>query len=432
MSDEDPWKGWYQEQPPAGKPGAEPTQDMTIQSRMPPPGGASGADGGRGGAWPQQPPRVSSSGGSGGSGSPYGGGYQGGGRGYQGGSGYGAPYGTSTTYGGARRGGGRRRRFWGQPGRRGRRIALVFGVVVLVILVAIGGSYFWLNGKLHRNVSLPQATVTSAGTNWLIAGSDTRDGITRSERASLHLGAAGANASDSLMLLHTGTGKPVLISIPRDSYVTIPGHGQNKINAALAIGGPTLLIQTVEAATGLRIDHYMGIGFDGLASVVDQVGGVRICLTTAIPADSYSGFKGLAAGCHNLSGTQAIAFVRDRHSFATSDLQRIQDQRAFLQALLSKATSPGVYLNPFTALPFGSSAASAVSVDKGTSLYDMVQVAFALRGPESGTVPIANANYPTSAGDAVLWNRTQALALFNALKAGKAVPAGLLTGTKAG
>src|SRR6185437_1190584 len=280
MSDEDPWKGWYQEQPPAGKPGAEPTQDMTIQSRMPPPGGASGAGGGRGGAWPQQPPR-SSSGGSGGSGSPYGGGYgggaggyQGGGGGYQGGSGYGAPYGTSTTYGGARRGGGRRRRFWGQPGRRGRRIALVFGVVVLVILVAIGGSYFWLNGKLHRNVSLPQTTITSAGTNWLIAGSDTRDGITRSERASLHLGAAGANASDSLMLLHTGTGKPVLISIPRDSYVTIPGHGQNKINAALAIGGPTLLIQTVEAATGLRIAHYMGIGFDGLASVVDQVGGV--------------------------------------------------------------------------------------------------------------------------------------------------------------
>jgi LCP family protein required for cell wall assembly len=424
MSDEDPWKGWYQEQPPAGKPGAEPTQDMTIQSRMPPPG-----SGGRGGAWPQQPPRSSS----GGSGSPYGGGGSAGGAGgYQGGSGYGAPYGASTTYGGSRRGGGRRRRFWGQPGRRGRRIALIFGVVVLVILVAIGGSYFWLNGKLHRNVSLPQTTVTSAGTNWLIAGSDTRDGISRSERASLHLGAQGANASDSLMLLHTGTGKPVLISIPRDSYVTIPGHGQNKINAALAIGGPTLLIQTVEAATGLRIDHYMGIGFDGLATVVDQVGGVRICVTAAIPADSYSGFKGLAAGCHNLSGTQAIAFVRDRHSFATSDLQRIQDQRAFLQALLAKATSPGVYLNPFTALPFGSSAASSVSVDKGTGLSDMIQVAFALRGPQSGTVPIANANYPTSAGDAVLWNRTQALALFNALKAGKAVPAGLLTGTKVG
>jgi LCP family protein required for cell wall assembly len=434
MSDEDPWKGWYQpEQPPVGGPGSDPTRDMTIQSRMPP---SPGGGGGRGrGAWPEQPP-ISSPGGHGPS-SRGGSGYQGGGSGYSGGSGYGgdsgygAPYGTST-YGGAPTRGGRRWRFWGQPGRRGRRIALIIGVVILLIIVAVGGTYFWLNGKLHHTVALPKTTLTSAGTNWLIAGSDTRDGISRGQRASLHLGSVGADASDSLMLLHTGTGKPVLISIPRDSYVTIPGHGQNKINAALAIGGPTLLIQTVEQATGLRIDHYMSIGFGGLADVVNNVGGVRICVKTAIPADSFSGFKGLAAGCHNLNGTQAIAFVRDRHSFATSDLQRIEDQRAFLQALLSKATSPGVYLNPFTALPFGSSAASSVAVDKGTSLYDLLQVAFALRGPQTGTVPIANANFPTSAGDAVLWNRTQALQLFNALQAGKPVPAGLLTGTKVG
>jgi LCP family protein required for cell wall assembly len=431
MSDEDPWKGWYQpEQPPAGGPGSDPTRDMTIQSRMPPSSGG----GGRGrGTWPEQPPPVSP----GGPGSPYrgGGGYQGGGSGYSGGSGYGgdsgygAPYGTST-YGGAPTGGGRHWRFWGQPGRRGRRIALIIGVVVIVFIAGIGGTYFWLNGKLHRTVALPQSTATSAGTNWLIAGDDSRNGISRSQRASLHLGSEGADASDSLMLLHTGTGRPVLISIPRDSYVTIPGHGQNKINAALALGGPTLLIQTVEEVTGLRIDHYMGIGFGGLADVVNKVGGVRICLPNAVK-DADSGVN-LKAGCQNLNGKQAVAFVRDRHSFATSDLQRIQDQRAFLQALLSKATSPGVYLNPFTALPFGSSAAGSVSVDKGTSLYDLLQVAFALRGPETGTVPIANANFQTSAGDAVLWDKTHALQLFNALQAGKPVPAGLLTGTKLG
>src|SRR6202020_3619402 len=179
-------------------------------------------------------------------------------------------------------------------------------------------------------------------------------------------------------------------------------HGENKINAALAFGGPTLLVQTVEQVTGLRIDHYMGIGFGGLADVVNKVGGVRICVKTAIPADSYSGFKGLAAGCHNLNGTQAIAFVRDRHSFATSELQRIQDQRAFLSALLSKATSPGVYLNPFTALPFASTAASSIAVDKSTSLWDLITVAQALRGPGRGTLPIANAAYQTpNAGEAV-------------------------------
>jgi LCP family protein required for cell wall assembly len=227
----------------------------------------------------------------------------------------------------------------------------------------------------------------------------------------------------------------VLISIPRDSYVDIPGYGDNKINAALAFGGPTLLVETVEQATGLRIDHYMGIGFAGLADVVNTVGGVRMCVQTAIPADPTgdSGFKGLSAGCHNLNGTQALEFVRDRHSFATSDLQRIQDQRAFLSALLAKATSPGVYLNPFTSFPFASTAASSIAVDKGTSLYDLLQAAFALRAPETGTVPIANAAYETSnAGEAVLWNQSQALELFNALQQGKAVPAGLLSGTKVG
>jgi LCP family protein required for cell wall assembly len=437
MSDEDPWKKWYQaEGPAAGGAGSDATQDMTSFSQLPPPGGGQG--GGQGGGasrspWPQQPPPVSS----GAPGSQYGsrGPAYGGGSA---GSGYaGQGYGGAAGYGGAPPGArpvryGRRWRFWGQPGRHGRRIVLVIVVVLLVILASVGGTYFWLNGKLHRTVTLPASTVTSAGTNWLIAGSDTRDGISRSERATLHLGASGANASDSLMLLHTGTGKPVLISIPRDSYVPIPGHGKNKINAALAFGGPTLLIQTVEEVTGLRIDHYMSIGFGGLANVVNSVGGVRICVKTAIPPDSYSGFKGLAAGCHNLGGTQAIAFVRDRHSFGTSDLQRIQDQRAFLSALLSKATSPGVYLNPFTALPFGSAAASSLSVDKGTSLYDLIQVAQALRGPQTGTVPIADAAYPTPAGEAVLWNRSQALQLFDALQKGKPVPGGLLSGTKVG
>ena len=140
MSDEDPWKGWYQpEQPPAGAPGSDATHDMTISSRMPPsPGNGPGAGGGRG-AWPEQPPPVSSPGGSG---SPYGGcGYRrtvpavpGRCSGYGGGPGYGAPYGTSTYGGAPTRGGGRRWRFWGQPGRRGRRIALIIGVVVLVII----------------------------------------------------------------------------------------------------------------------------------------------------------------------------------------------------------------------------------------------------------------------------------------------------------
>jgi LCP family protein required for cell wall assembly len=396
MSDD--WNGWYQERPRAGYQQAGTYSD--------------GGDGGyreadraatnRAGTWPSQPPARSLPDG-------------------------GEPERWTPGSGG----GGRRWRFWGQPGRRGRRIALIIGTTVAVLIAGTVGSYFWLDGKLNKSVALPATTLTSSGTNWLITGSDSRAGLSRTQADQLHVGFdSGTLNSDSIMLLHTGSGRPVLISIPRDSYVNIPGHGFNKMNAALAFGGASLLIKTVENATGLKIDHYMGIGFGGLVSVVNQIGGVPICLKSAM-SDSYSGVH-LSAGCHNLNGTQALAFVRDRHSFAIGDLQRIQNQRAFLSALLNKATSPGVYLNPFTALPFGSTAASSMSVDTGTSLLDLVHVASALRGPQTGTVPIANPNYQTNAGDSVLWDKTQATELFNALKNDSTIPKGLLSGTSVG
>jgi LCP family protein required for cell wall assembly len=392
MSDD--WRGWYQNKPGSGDQSAQAHRGAGA-------GGPGGAAANRAGAWPSQPPTRSAPGG-------------------------GEP--ERWDLGGR---GGRRWRFWGQPGRRGRRIALIIGTAVAVLIAGVAGTYFWLNGKLTRDVTLPATSLTSAGTNWLITGSDSRAGLSRAEIDALHVGFdKGTLNSDSIMLLHMGSGRPVLISIPRDSYVDIPGHGHNKINAALAYGGASLLIQTVENVTGLKIDHYMGIGFGGLVAVVNKIGGVQICLKTAIN-DSYSGVH-LSAGCHNLNGNQALAFVRDRHSFATEDLQRIQDQRAFLSALLKKATSPGVYLNPFTALPFGSTAASSMSVDNGTSLLDLAHAASALRDPQTGTVPIANSNYVTNAGDSVLWNTTKATELFNALKNDSAIPKSLLGGTAIG
>ena len=395
MSDD--WQGWYQNQPSSGGRPTETNQGGGAARDS----GAGAAAINRAGAWPSQPPTRAI-------------------------PGKGAP--QRWDLGG---GGGRRRRFWGQPGRHGRRIALILGLVVVVLIAGSVGTYFWLNGKLNKSVSLPATSLTSAGTNWLITGSDSRAGLSRAEIDAMHVGFdQGTLNSDSIMLLHLGSGRPVLISIPRDSYVDIPGHGWNKLNAALAYGGARLLIQTVQDVTGLKIDHYMGIGFGGLVAVVNHIGGVPICLKTALN-DSDSGVH-LAAGCHNLNGDQALAFVRDRHSFATEDLQRIQDQRAFLSALLKKATSPGVYLNPFTALPFGSTAAGSMSVDTGTSLLDLVHAASALRNPETGTVPVADNNYYTSAGDTVLWNKTRAAELFSALKNDSAIPKGLLSGTTVG
>jgi LCP family protein required for cell wall assembly len=406
MSDD--WsKGWYQNDRSGAPTRAVSPQGArgNVPARGGSPQGTRGGGPARGG-WPEQPPA-----------SPYGGQ---------------SPAGSG--YGGGQRinGGGRRWRFWGQPGHRGKRIATYLVTLVVVVVLAVVGTYFYINGKINRTITLPADATATAGTNWLITGADTRNGLSRTQIDQNHLGFSfGTANSDSIMLLHMGTtGKPVLVSIPRDSYVDIPGQGMNKINAALA-GGPALLIKTIEATTGLQINHYMGIGFGGLVNVVNQVGGVQVCLPAALK-DPASGLN-LPKGCSTLSGTQALAFVRDRHSFATQDLQREQDQRLFLQALMKKATSPGVYLNPFTALPFGSTAASSITADKGTSLWDLYQVSQALKSPLTTTVPIANANYPTSnAGDAVLWNRTQALELFNDLAAGKAVPASLITGTKVG
>jgi LCP family protein required for cell wall assembly len=335
--------------------------------------------------------------------------------------------------GGPRRYGGPRWRRWLRPAR-------IFGVLVVVVVLLLAGgvaTYFYLNGKLTRGAALasfPGQPAPGSGTNWLIAGSDSRQGLTRQQELQYstgQVGGSGAGDSDTIMILHIPvSGRPMLISVPRDSYVNIPGYGMDKINAAFAFGGPALLAKTIESNTGLYINHYMTIGFGGFVNVVNAVGGVRICLPSAIH-DQASGVN-LNAGCQVLNGGQALAFVRDRHSFATEDLQREQDQRIFLAALLLRMTSVGVVLDPFASLPAATGAASNITVDPGTKLYQLLTVARALRDPLTTTVPIANANYWTPAGDSVQWNSAAATQLFTDLQKGLPVPANLITGSTLG
>ena len=411
MSDD--WDAWYRDGGGANRPGPGAAGDPTAQSpaggygR----GGASGyGPGGRLGsssAWPEQPPaRNPGQPGRGARGRP-------GGPGGPGGPGLG--------------------RRWLRP----RRILAVLAVVIVLALVAGAGLYFYVGSKLnHANVLVDYTgrPVATAGTNWLITGSDSRQGLTRAEELQLATGklsSISGERSDTILILHipANGGRPVLISIPRDSYVPIPGYGSSKINAAYDLGGPKLLAETLQNVTGLYINHYMGIGFGGFVSVVDDIGGVRMCLPGPM-VDPKAGLN-LKAGCQNLNGDQALGYVRTRN-FAISDLQREQDQRLFLKALLSKLTSTGTLINPFATIPAATGSAGALTVSDGTSLMDLVHAAFALRNPLTTTVPVATADYQTSNdGVAVLWDRTQALQLFNDLKNDTPVPPSLITGSKA-
>jgi LCP family protein required for cell wall assembly len=303
--------------------------------------------------------------------------------------------------------------------------------LVLVLAIAVGFLYVNINGKLNRaNVltSYSGRPAATAGTNWLITGSDSRGGLTKAQEDQLALGHdVSGGRSDTIMVLHlpANGNPPVLVSIPRDSYVPIPGHGWNKINAAYAIGGPKLLAETVQNVTGLYISHYLGIGLGGLVDAVNTVGGVRLCLPAAFK-DPLSGLS-LPKGCQNLNGQQVLAFVRTRN-FPLGDLQREQDQRLLLSALLKKMTSPGVMFNPFASIPAAYSVAATLDVDSGTQLTDLYSVGEALRSPVSTSVPFGGFEN-TSVGSVVQWNRSQALELFGDLAADKPVPKSLLTGT---
>ena len=389
-------RGWYSDEPdqPGGagqRPGFTPSsrgQGRPAANRAG--AGSSDAAGAGRTAWPAQPPSQSWSGGAGGgSGSP-----------------------------------GRRGRRWLRP----RRILVILAGLVALALVATVAVYFSVSSKLTKVNVLVPTSLTSAGTNWLITGSDSRAGLTRQEENQLALGHdISGSRSDTIMLLHlpaNGT-RPTLVSLPRDSYVPIPGHGYNKLNAAYDFGGPKLLVQTVQNVTGLPINHFMGIGFGGLVTVVNDVGGVRMCLKAPMK-DPKAGLN-LKAGCQILSGDQALGFVRTR-AFAEGDLQREQDQRVLLKGILSKMTSAGTLANPFAIIPAAHGAASAITVDQGTGLTQLVSVAFALRNPVTTTVPFGQFA-TTSAGSVVEWDKAAATQFFNDLAHDRPLPKNLISGT---
>ncbi|MGH3243523.1 MAG: LCP family protein [Spirillospora sp.] len=323
--------------------------------------------------------------------------------------------------------------YGGPPGRRRRRRwPRVLGILAVVAVLLVVGGYFYLDSRLKRESVLeeyPGRPSDTPGTNWLIVGSDSREGLSKADQKRLKTGFTGGRRTDSMMLLHYGSGGTSLISLPRDSYLPIPGRGSNKLNAAFAFGGPKLLVKTVEKATRIRIDHYAEIGFNGFVGVVDAIGGVDICVKDDIK-DPKAGLD-LQAGCQTLNGGQALGYVRTR-AYARADLERVEKQREFFGALMKKSTSWGTMLNPFRSIPLATNATSNFLVDDGDHLHHLVRMMWAMKNVSgkdgvTTTVPIGGSGSSPSAGAYITWDKAKASKLFEALRQDERIPQDAIT-----
>jgi LCP family protein required for cell wall assembly len=313
----------------------------------------------------------------------------------------------------------RPRRKGAGAGRWTRRVLIALLVVVALLVGTLLFFYTRIDkvDALQDYAGRPEA---GAGTNWLVVGSDSRDGLSDQQVKDLHLGKVAGRRTDTIILLHRPeSGPPTLVSLPRDSYVPIPGHGRNKLNTAYAFGGAPLLARTVETVTGLRIDHYAEVGFGGFVGMTDAVGGVQLCPKRNIN-DHKSGLH-VKKGCQEMDGSTALAYVRARYFDPQGDLGRVKRQQEFLGAVFDEAVSPTTLLNPFRVLSLGDAATTALTIDNGDGPVSLLRFALTMRAVAGGdgkriTVPVADVNYSTPAGSAVKWDTQRALALFHSLR----------------
>lgn len=293
-------------------------------------------------------------------------------------------------------------------------------VVLLALLLAWpAGLALWANGRLDR-VPIGASGADTPGTTYLLAGSDERGG-------ELVRDATEGSRTDTIMLLHVPeSGPTALISLPRDTYTEIPGHGGNKLNAAYAFGGPALLVSSVQGLTGLTVDHYVEIGFDGVAGVVDAVDGVELCLDYDV--DDEKSHLEWVAGCHESDGRTALAFARMRYADPEGDIGRTGRQQQLIRAVASDVADPAVLVNPARQVRLVRSGTDALVVSEGTGVIDLARLGLAFRaatGPDgiTGTPPIGNPDYrPGGIGSAVLLDAEQAPRFWADLRDGNLPP----------
>lgn len=313
----------------------------------------------------------------------------------------------------------------GKPKRRRIRFGRIALAIGLIFVLFVGAVWVYLEFSIQRTDALTNYAgrpPAAEGTNWLLVGSDARKGLSEQQRAKLNTGAAAGKRTDTIMIAHIPDNgvKPTLVSIPRDSLVHIPGRGTAKINAAFSWGGPSLLAKTVELATGLRIDHYVEIGFGGFANVVDAIGGVELTIPQRMH-DTMTGVT-IPAGHQTLNGAEALGFVRMRHSEATprSDLDRIANQRKFIGAMADEIASVDTLLNPFQLFPLLSALPEAITMDSEDHLHNLIALGWAMRGIGSGGV--VTTTVPVTSPSAKHWEPKSSEALFDALRNDTPVP----------
>ncbi len=305
------------------------------------------------------------------------------------------------------------------PGPRRPRRRRPVGKIVAVVLVAwvafLLAVPLWAWSTIDK-VDIEPAGARPAqqpGTTYLLVGSDSRKGLSKKENKRLGTGGVGdvGQRTDTIMLLHTGKGPSMLLSIPRDSIVDVPGHGTTKINAAFALGGPKLLVRTLEQNTGVRIDDYVEIGFGGFVNSVDAVGGVEICPTQRM-VDPRANLR-IKKGCQEVNGVTALGYARSRHVSRYGDIDRARHQREVVSAIGSEVKSPWTFLNPVRYFRVNQAATSSLTISKGTGPFALAKFGLAMtrvNGTSGLTcaMPIAD--------QAIHWDRQRALALLKLIK----------------
>ena len=298
----------------------------------------------------------------------------------------------------------KKRRWW-------LRIPLFLLLLWLVFLIAVP---LWGWSKIDKVDAEPdgERPGDQPGTTYLIVGSDSREGLDAQEREDLAAGDASGNRTDTIMLLHVGDGKPVLLSIPRDSPVDIPGRGNDKINSAFSGdgGGPELLVETVEQNTGIRVDDYIEIGFGGFVDIVDSLGGVEICPKTAIE-DDKAGLN-IEDGCQEADGETALGYARTR-KFELADLNRVANQREVIGAIGSKAKSPWTVLNPWRYLQVIGSGANSLTIGENVGPISLGRFAWNLAKVTGGSDAGLSCTVPnTTTTTSLEWDQERAERLF--------------------